>query len=160
MPFSAMFRSPGRNSRRNGGSTGYMGELKMNRFCCLVAACFSFLPALPAIAEQIAGTTADGTWDCPDGNGGIVIAGTSYAFIAPDGLVSGYGDIHFVSKEEVFLPTFIFMSGPMKDEMASPGGAMTGPAANPHDYTGELFLKIILPKEVFLECRRRQAPGA
>ena len=115
---------------------------------------------MPLFAEQIAGTSADGTWDCSDGGSGIVIAGTAYAFIAPDGKVGGDGEIKFVGKESFDLPVFIFLSGPGKDEMMSPGGSVPGPIANPHDFTGELFLQIILPEEKFLDCRRRQAPGA
>ena len=39
-------------------------------------------------------------------------------------------------------------------------GSERGPIANPRDSAGELFLQIILPEEKFLDCRRRQAPGA
>ena len=46
---------------------------------------------MPLFAEQIASSTADGTWDCSDGGSGIVIAGTAYAFIAPDGKVDVAG---------------------------------------------------------------------
>ena len=46
---------------------------------------------MPLFAVQIAGSTADGTGDRSNGGSGIVIAGTAYAFIAPDGKVGGDG---------------------------------------------------------------------
>lgn len=124
--------------------------------CCLVVPLHAF--------AKIAGSTADGTWDCVamDGApiGTVVLADKTYAFVKVDGLVGSYGKLMQVGAAEYDLPHFVVIDGYLKDEVGAQGLALTGPRENNHDLTGELFLALIITAEDVPYCRRRVEPAS
>lgn len=135
----------------------------MDKFFKTVVVFTSLLAALPANAK-VAGVTADGTWDCIDKNnvgiGAVVIVDASYAFIKPDGHVEAYGHLRSLGFESYDLPAFVILDGYLKDEMAAVGTTMSGPLGNEHDYSGELFLNVVITDDNKTYCTRRKAPSA
>jgi hypothetical protein len=119
--------------------------------------------ALPA-SGGITGATADGAWDCKDDAGAfigtVVVADTSYAFIAPDGKVGEYGKLHQVGEADFDLPHFVVLGGDLKDVVGASGLGLTGPKGNNHDLSGELFLIVIIADGNTPYCRRRVAAAS
>ena len=105
--------------------------------------------------------TADGTWDCKDGaglsSGAVVVASKSYAVVPEDMKASGHGDL-FPVTTDLDLPNFAIINGPLKDEWHALGISMRGPKDNPHVWTGELFLVVLVSDSVEFECTLRRAP--
>ena len=118
----------------------------------------------PPASAGIAGSTADGTWDCKDDAGTsigtVVVADTTYAYIAPDGKVGAYGKLHEVGEADFDLPHYILLGGDLKDVVGATGLALTGPKGNNHDFTGELFVIIIFADGEVAYCRGRVAPAS
>jgi hypothetical protein len=140
----------------------------MSRHALAAAVCFALLSASPSGAVIDFGeVTADGTWDCKDQagtpTGTVVLAETSYAFIKLDGTLAGYGKVYAITAGgTIDLPMFAMVSGYMKDELGSSGLGMRGPRDNPFDYTGELYLNVVLSEDgkQDWDCIQRKAPGA
>ena len=116
------------------------------------------------VLAKIAGTTADGTWDCKGMDdaplGALVVADTSYAFVKLNGRVGTYGKLHQIGEADYHLPHFLVMSGHLKDEIKAVGLEMTGPRGNEHNLLGELYLSIIITEKNTPYCRRRVAPAS
>jgi hypothetical protein len=135
----------------------------MSRYALVIAICVTLPYASPSFAD-IAGVTADGTWDCKDAKGTnagtIVLAEKTYALIKADGKLGGYGKVFQMGFEAFDLPGFVIVDGPLKDDVHSAGFGMRGPRDNPHKLDGELFLNVVLSaggKDDW-DCRRRKAP--
>jgi hypothetical protein len=126
------------------------------------AACLALL-APTASSAGIRGVTADGTWDCPDSSGtylgAIVLADETYAFIKPDGLFGSYGTL-FRNSADLDLPAFSVVDGDLKDVLGAPALALLGPRENTLDFTGELFLYLVIDDVTSFQCVRRVRPGA
>jgi hypothetical protein len=134
----------------------------------IVATTFLVFSSSLAAADNLPlrDVTADGTWDCKDDKGAVMgavaVAEKTYAFITPDGRRAGHGKL-FQIVEGLDLPTFAILDGYLKDERGSSGFAMRGPKSNPHDYSGELYLNVILSPggggKLDWDCVRRKAPA-
>jgi len=120
------------------------------------------LTALPAFAG-ITGVTGDGTWDCraDDGTdlGAVVVVDTAYAHLKPDGTLNAYGKLYIMT-EDVDLPHYIVVSGPLKDEFSIQAASLQGPADHPHALDGELFLALVADPEHIIYCTRRMPAKA
>lgn len=140
----------------------------MYRFALVTAACLALLSTSPSRAVIDYGeVTADGTWDCKDQAGmpmgTIVLANTSYAFRTVDGTLAGYGEVYSITAGgEIDLPAFAMVSGYMKDELRSSGFSMRGPHADPFDYTGLLYLNVVMSEDgsKYWDCLMRQVPAS
>lgn len=127
-----------------------------------IALTVALLTATPSTSEVFRPSeiTADGTWDCKDGNGGssgaIVLANKSYALVPTDMKASGYGELYLVTTD-LDLPNFAILSGPLKDEWHALGIAMRGPKDNPHVWTGDLFLAVLVSDSMEYECTLRKS---
>jgi hypothetical protein len=121
------------------------------------------LTATPSSAEVFRPSeiTADGTWDCKDGqglaSGAVVVANKSYAVVPSDMKASGYGELYLVTTD-LDLPNFAIISGPLKDDWHALGITMRGPKDNPHVWTGELFLVVLVSDTAEFECTLRKSP--
>jgi hypothetical protein len=133
----------------------------------LVATVF-FMSSTPSFSQTLSlrDVTADGTWDCKDGKGAnvgaVAVAEKTYSFITPDGRRAGYGKL-FQIVEDLDLPTFAILDGYLKDKLGSSGMAMRGPKSYPHDYSGELYMNVIMSPggdgKLDWDCVRRKAPS-
>ena len=139
-----------------------MGDV-MKAFFGVAIVLASLSISAPVLAK-IAGSTADGTWDCRDMNnaplGTVVVADTSYAFVKLNGRVGTYGKLHQYGEADFHLPHFLVMSGHLKDEIGAVGLELTGPRGNEHNLLGELYLSIIITATNTPYCRRRADPAS
>ena len=107
--------------------------------------------------------TSDGTWDCDaaDGTpvGAVVIVENAYAFINTDSRVAGYGKIHRILEDAVLLPTYVVIDGPLKDDHGLVGATVRGPANDPENYAGTIFLQLVTEDNKSTECTRRLIEG-
>jgi hypothetical protein len=117
----------------------------MSRYASALAACFTLAAVSSVSAEQldVRFVTVDGTWDCKDDagvrTGTVVLADTAHAFIKTDGKLGGYGKFSAIDGDFHF-PKFVVTTGYLKDEMKVIGLSIRGPANDPENLNGELFL--------------------
>jgi hypothetical protein len=136
----------------------------MRRSSIALSLCLMTLLTTPSWAifrpSEIA---ADGTWDCKNNqglsSGALVVANKSYAIVPSDMKVSGYGELYKVVSDHLDLPNFAIISGPLKDEWHGLGISMRGPKDNPHEWTGELYLVVLVSDSEEFECTLRRVPA-
>ena len=92
--------------------------------------------------------------------GAVVIAENAYAYIKPGGTLGGYGTLAAI-RDDATLPMFGMVNGYMKDELGSQGFLMRGPRDEPYNWSGTLYLNVILSPEGDRDwdCLRRTTVG-
>ena len=134
----------------------------MSRYASAIALCLAFAAVSPSSAAvpPLRFFTVDGTWDCKDDAGArtgtIVLVETAHAFVKTDGTLGGYGKFSQIDGDFHF-PKFVVTSGYLKDEMKVIGLSIRGPADDPEDLNGELYLHGVVGFDAkhYWDCVRR-----